>query len=96
MYEYIKETYSDESFFTSQFSYCPFIWMYCNRTNNEKINRLYERCLRIIYQDKQSFEEREEDHSLTIHQRNLQYFLTEIQKKRNSISCLYKRILYAK
>ena len=73
-----------------------FIWMYCNRTNNEKINRLYERCLRIIYQDKQSFEEREEDHSLTIHQRNLQYFLIEIQKKRNSISCLYKRILYAK
>ena len=77
MYEYIKETYSDESFFTSQFSYCPFIWMYCNRTNNEKINRLYERCLRIIYQEKQSFEERE-DHSLTIHQRNLQYFLIEI------------------
>ena len=96
MYEYIKETYSDESFSTSQFSYCPFIWMYCNRTNNEKTNRLYERCLRIIYQDKQSFEEREEDHSLTIHQRNLQYFLIEIQKKRNSISFLYKRILYAK
>ena len=96
MYEYIKEAYSDESFFTSQFSYCSFIWMYCNRTNNEKTNRLYERCLRIIYQDKQSFEEREEDHSLTIHQRNLQYFLIEIQKKRNSISFLYKSILYAK
>ena len=37
----------------SQFHYCPLIWMFHNRTANRKINRLHERCLCIIYNDKQ-------------------------------------------
>ena len=37
------------AFFNSQFNYCPLIWMCHNRTTNRKINRLHERCLRIIY-----------------------------------------------
>ena len=41
------------SFFRSQFNYCPLIWMCHSRTNNRKINRLHERCLRIMYNDKQ-------------------------------------------
>ena len=46
------------AFFNSQFSYCPLIWMCHSRIINKKINRLHERCLRIIYCDKQSsFEE---------------------------------------
>ena len=40
------------AFFNSQFSYCPLIWMCHSRTNNSKKNRLHERCLRIIYNDK--------------------------------------------
>ena len=36
------------AFFNSQFNYCPLIWMCHNRTTNRKINRLHERCLRII------------------------------------------------
>ena len=42
------------SFFRSQFNYCRLIWMYHRRTSNRKINQLHERCLRIIYNDKQS------------------------------------------
>ena len=42
------------AFFTSQFSYCPLIWMCHSRSNNRKINMLHERFLRIIYNDKQS------------------------------------------
>ena len=42
------------AFFRSQFSYCPLVWMCHTRANNGKINRLHERCLRIIYSDKQS------------------------------------------
>ena len=41
------------SFCRSQFNYCPLIWMCHSRTNNRKINRLHERCLRIMYNDKQ-------------------------------------------
>ena len=40
------------AFFNSQFNYCPVIWMYHSRVLNNKINRLHERCLRIIYNDK--------------------------------------------
>ena len=41
-------------FFKARFNYCPQIWMCHSRENNRKINRLHERCLRTIYNDKQS------------------------------------------
>ena len=40
------------SFFMSQFNYCQLIWMCHNRTKNSKINRVHERCLRFLYNDK--------------------------------------------
>ena len=39
------------SFFNSQFSYCPLIWVFCSRMSNNKINKLQERSLRILYED---------------------------------------------
>ena len=40
-------------FFNWKFNNCLQIWMRHNRTTNRKLNRLHERCLRIIYNDKQ-------------------------------------------
>ena len=40
------------AFFTSQFSYCPLVWIWHSRANNNKTNILHERCLRIVYNDK--------------------------------------------
>ena len=40
-----------KTFFESQFSYCPLLWMFCSRKLNHKINRLHERALRIAYAD---------------------------------------------
>ena len=59
-----------------------------SRANNSKINRLHERCLRIIYSDKHSlFEELlEKDGSVSIHQRNLQLLATEMYKVRKGLS----------
>ena len=37
------------SFFNSQFDYCPLTWMCYSCTVNNKINRFHERCLRIVY-----------------------------------------------
>ena len=37
------------SFIISQFKYCPLIWMIENRGFNDKINRIHERALRIVY-----------------------------------------------
>ena len=42
------------AFLISQFSYCPLVWMFHSRGKNNKINRIHERCLRIIYNDKKS------------------------------------------
>ena len=46
------------SFFISQFNHCRLMWMCHSRLMNNKINRLHEKCLRIVYSDKtSSFEE---------------------------------------
>ena len=75
------------SFFRSQFNYCPLIWMCHSRTNNRKINRLHERCLRIVYNDKQSsfIKLLEKDNSVSIHQRNLQILAIEMFKVGNRL-----------
>ena len=41
-------------FIESQFSYYPLIWMFYSRTLNNKINRLHEKALRIVYGDYKS------------------------------------------
>ena len=57
------------SFFISQFNYCPLIWMFHSRSINSKINRLQERVLRIVYDDfKSSFKNLlEKDETVSIH-----------------------------
>ena len=71
-----------KAFIMSQFSYCPFIWMFHDRRVHAKINHIHERALRIAYQDRtSSFEELLiTDNSVSIHQRNLQLLVTEIYR----------------
>ena len=40
------------TFFKVQFYYCPAVWIFYSRSLNNRINRLQEHCLRIIYNDK--------------------------------------------
>ena len=76
------------AFFDSQFNYCPLIWMFHSRNLNNKINRLHERCLRVIYNDKtSSFEQLlENDNSVSIHHRNIQTLAIEMYKVTNGLS----------
>ena len=76
------------SYFKTHFNYCPLIWMCHSRENNRKTNRLHERCLRNIRNDKQSsFNELlEKDGSLSIDERNLQVLAIEMYKIRNDLS----------
>ena len=62
-----------KSFITSQFSYCPLIWMFHSRHLNNKINSIHERALRITYQDSTStFQELlNKNNSVSIPHRNL-------------------------
>jgi hypothetical protein len=76
------------AFFQSQFSYCPLTWMFHSRELNSKINRVHERCLRILYNDKQSSFPKllEIDKDFCVHHRNLQRLCIEMFKVVNGIS----------
>ena len=75
-------------FITSQFSYCLLIWMLHSRALNNHINNIHERALRLTYKDnKSSFKQLlEKDHSVTVHQKNLQVLVTEIFKVKNNLA----------
>ena len=70
------------SFIMSRFSYFPLIWMCHSRRINTQINKLHERALRLVYNDKSSsfWELLERNNTVTIHERNIQVLLTEIFK----------------
>ena len=77
-----------KAFITSQFSYCPLIWMFHSRRLNNRINNIHERALRLTYKDNQSsFKELlEKDSSVTVHHKNLQALVTEIFKVKNDLA----------
>ena len=39
------------AFIESQFGYCPLVWIFHSRALNNRINRLHERALRLVYKD---------------------------------------------
>ena len=46
-----KKRFLLNMFFVSQLNYCQLVCMCNNHTKNNKINRVHERCLRVIYND---------------------------------------------
>ena len=76
------------TFIESQFGYCPLLWMFCNRSCNNRINHLHEKALRIFYNDSvSSFEDLIQRDQLVrnIH-RNIRLLRMELYKTRNNIS----------
>ena len=71
------------SFFAAQFNYCPLIWMFHSRSNNNKITHLHEICLRLIYRDKYSpYEELlKRDASVAIHHKKIQAIQLKLWSK---------------
>ena len=74
------------AFFSSQFGYCPLVWMFHNRRYN-KINRSHKRMLRIVYKDyKSSFAELlSEDKSFIVHPKDVQKLAIEMFKVKNEL-----------
>ena len=85
-----------KSFVTSQFGYCPLIWMFHSRRLSNKINSIHERALRITYQDHIStFQELlNKDNSVSIHHGNLQALATEMFKIHRSLSPVILREIF--
>ena len=77
-----------KAFVISQFNYCPLIWMFHNRSLNNRVSKIHDRALRLVYQNTNlSFSEALElENVVTIHQRNLKVLVTEILKVKNNLS----------
>ena len=77
-----------EAFINSQFGYYPLVWMFHSRTLNNRINKIHERALRMVYNDNIStFDELlSRDKSVSIHIRNIQTLAIELYKVVNGLS----------
>ena len=84
------------AFITSQFQYCPLIWMFHSRQLNKKINKIQERALRITYKDAESTysELLEKDCAVSIHTKNLQLLMTEMYKTKNGLNPLFMQEIF--
>ena len=70
------------AFVTSEFQYCPLVWMFHSRKMNSKINGLHERALRIAYKGYSCSLATllQKDRYVTIHEKNMQLLMTEMFK----------------
>ena len=70
------------SFILSQFNYCCLVWMFYNKTLQNKINRIQKRALRIAYNEPNLNLDKlvELDKITTIHIKNIITLLTEVYK----------------
>ena len=93
----VKRKLIMRTFIVSRFNYCPLVWMFHNRTLNNKINKLHERALRIVYRNNElSFQELlDKDNSVTVHQRNLRELAIEMFKVKHNLSPLPMQELFA-
>ena len=70
------------SFIASNFNYCPIVWHFCGVVNNNKLEKIQERSLRILFSDYES-----DVHDLldsiggqTLALRRLKFMLLEVYK----------------
>ena len=77
-----------KSFIESQFKYCPLVWMFYSKKMHNRIDKLHERALRVVYKndDDLSFEELlVKDKSFSVHDRNLQKLAELMYKVKNGL-----------
>ena len=67
----VKKRILFNSYFLSQFNYCPLTWINYNKSINNRTNSLHERAIRLRYCDHSSnFQELlQSDNPVTIHQK---------------------------
>ena len=86
-----------DAFITSQFNYCPLVWMFHDRRANAKINKVTERALRIACNDSGNNSMNNYcnyNKSLTVHQRNLQLLMIEIFKTKSNLNPTFMKDIF--
>ena len=72
----------------SQFAYCSFIWMFCSKTDMQRVEKVQYNTLQVVYNSHMATynELLALDNKLKIHQRHLQFLAIEIHKSKNKIN----------
>ena len=85
-----------KAFITSQFGYWPLVWTFHSRSLNNRINKIHEKSLRLVYKDnKSTFSELlDKDNSVTRHDRNLQALAIEVYKSINDLSPVILKYIF--
>ena len=84
------------AFISSQFSYCPLLWVCHSRPVNTKTSKIHERALRIVCDDDVStFEDLVKSESILIHHRNLQNIAIEVYKVLHYLSSVLMSDLFS-
>ena len=80
--------YLSEAYIMSTFKYCPLIWMFCNKTSNNQINKIHKRTLGVVYEVQDANFEHLllKDNSWNVHESNIRTLLIEIYKSINNLS----------
>ena len=77
----------DNAFIDSQFNYAPLIWMFCRKTLYSKIEKIHHRTLKVVYGIDDSHSNLLlSSNSVSFHQRQFQFLVTEIFKSISQIN----------
>ena len=88
IHELRKKRLIFKAFIVSQFNYFPLLWMIHTKQLNNRINSLYEKALRVTFQNRNSSFSKllKLEKLATIHYRYIKYLLTEIYKVKMGLS----------
>ena len=75
-----------KAFIESQFEYCPLVCIVCGRQENNPINHLHERALRIVYNESAFENLLELDNWVSIHHRNIRLLSIDLYKVQHNLS----------
>ena len=80
--------YLSEASIMSAFKYCPLIWLFCNKTSNNQINKIHKLTLRLLYEmEDVNFEDLLlKDNSGNVYENNMHALLIEIYKSKSNLS----------
>ena len=75
------------SMIESQFAYCPLIWMFCSKTDMQRVEKVQYKSLQVVYNNYMATYDEllALDNKLKIHQRHLQFLAIEIYKSKNQV-----------
>ena len=83
---YLQTKYLSEAYIMSASKYCPLVWMFCNKTSNNQINKIYKRTLRLVYEmeDVHLEDLLLKDNLWNVHENNIYMLLIEIYESINN------------